>query len=114
MEKGGITHCQHRSECKSMRRAVRWVCLHPMCNNFLELCESCHEIHAAFHEANRLEHEADWSTSIVSLDTQKEIVDKMLNKVMSELYVIQEKILAEIRSLTTKESQSEQLINELI
>lgn len=64
MEKG-VPFCQQTIECKDLKRPVSWICLHPICNNFMDLCDVCQASHLAFHNQNRLEYEADFSNAIV-------------------------------------------------
>lgn len=112
MDKGSQI-CQLTQKCKQDNRAVRWVCLHPICNNFMEMCEVCHVGHIQFHSKNKLTYEGEFANSQVSIETLKETAEKILGKVMGELTVIQEKILAEIRSLSGKENPTDSVIAEL-
>ncbi|EAR85007.2 kelch motif protein (macronuclear) [Tetrahymena thermophila SB210] len=106
-------NCHQQLECKQLRRAVKWICLHPLCNSFLEMCDSCYPIHIEFHKQNKLFQEADFQNPLNRLEQQKDNVNKILIKVQSELQAIREKINQEIQSFAKQESPPLPIVQEL-
>ncbi|KAL4440872.1 hypothetical protein ABPG74_013853 [Tetrahymena malaccensis] len=105
--------CTGTNTCKQQGRQIRWICLHPICSNFKELCDECHKNHLQFHQKYKVENEPEPNNTIVTFEDQKNTVEKILLRVREDLKFFKERASSEIQNMENTELPINNIVKEL-